>query len=40
MIAGVATGAIAHGALAADKLGLPFIYVRSEAKGTWTWKPD
>jgi orotate phosphoribosyltransferase len=32
MIAGVATGAIAHGALAADKLGLPFIYVRSEAK--------
>ena len=33
MIAGVATGAIAHGALAADKLGLPFIYVRSEAKG-------
>jgi orotate phosphoribosyltransferase len=33
LIAGVATGAIAHGALAADKLGLPFIYVRSEAKG-------
>ena len=33
MIAGVATGAIAHGALIADKLGLPFIYVRSEAKG-------
>jgi orotate phosphoribosyltransferase len=33
MIAGVATGAIAHGALAADKMGLPFIYVRSEAKG-------
>jgi orotate phosphoribosyltransferase len=33
MIAGVATGAIAHGALAADKLGLPFIYVRSEPKG-------
>ena len=32
MIAGVATGAIAHGALAADKLALPFIYVRSEAK--------
>jgi orotate phosphoribosyltransferase len=32
MIAGVATGAIAHGALAADKLSLPFIYVRSEAK--------
>ncbi|MBK7133317.1 MAG: orotate phosphoribosyltransferase [Bacteroidales bacterium] len=32
MVAGVATGAIAHGALAADKLGLPFIYVRSGAK--------
>jgi orotate phosphoribosyltransferase len=32
MIAGVATGAIAHGALAADKLALPFIYVRAEAK--------
>ena len=32
VIAGVATGAIAHGALAADKLNLPFIYVRSEAK--------
>jgi orotate phosphoribosyltransferase len=32
VIAGVATGAIAHGALAADRLGLPFIYVRSEAK--------
>jgi orotate phosphoribosyltransferase len=32
LIAGVATGAIAHGALVADKLGLPFIYVRSEAK--------
>jgi orotate phosphoribosyltransferase len=32
MIAGVATGAIAHGALAADRMGLPFIYVRSEAK--------
>lgn len=32
MIAGVATGAIAHGALAADRLQLPFIYVRSGAK--------
>lgn len=32
IIAGVATGAIAHGALAADRLGKPFIYVRSEAK--------
>ena len=32
MIAGVATGAIAHGALVADRMGLPFIYVRSGAK--------
>jgi len=32
LIAGVATGAIAHGVLTADKLGLPFVYVRSEAK--------
>lgn len=32
LIAGVATGAIAHGALVADRLGLPFIYVRSGAK--------
>jgi orotate phosphoribosyltransferase len=32
LIAGVATGAIAHGALAADRMSLPFIYVRSGAK--------
>jgi len=32
LIAGVATGAIAHGVLAADKLCLPFIYVRPGAK--------
>jgi orotate phosphoribosyltransferase len=32
MIAGVATGAIAHGVLVADKLALPFIYVRSGVK--------
>lgn len=31
-IAGVATGAIAQGALVADELGLPFSYVRSKAK--------
>ena len=31
-IAGVATGAIAHGVLVADELGLPFIYVRPDAK--------
>ena len=33
MIAGVATAGIAHGALLAQKLGLPVIYVRSKAKG-------
>ncbi|HEX2394528.1 MAG TPA: orotate phosphoribosyltransferase [Bacteroidales bacterium] len=32
-IAGVATGAIAQGAMVADMLELPFMYVRSEAKG-------
>lgn len=32
MVAGVATGGIAHGALVAHDLGLPFIYVRSSAK--------
>lgn len=31
-VAGVATGAIAQGALVADELGLPFCYVRSKAK--------
>jgi orotate phosphoribosyltransferase len=33
VIAGVATGAIAHGVLVAEALGLPFIYVRSAPKG-------
>lgn len=33
IIAGVATGAIAQGALVADKMHLPFIYIRSSAKG-------
>lgn len=33
VIAGVATGGIAIGALVAEELGLPFIYVRSAAKG-------
>ncbi|MCZ4407375.1 orotate phosphoribosyltransferase [Cryomorphaceae bacterium 1068] len=33
VIAGVATGGIAHGALVAESLGLPFIYVRSSSKG-------
>lgn len=32
VIAGVATGAIAHGVLVAEALGLPFIYVRSSPK--------
>lgn len=31
-IAGVATGGIPQGALVAQELGLPFVYVRSEAK--------
>lgn len=33
IIAGVATGAIAHGVLVAEKMGKPFIYVRSAPKG-------
>lgn len=32
LIAGVATGAIAHGVLVAHELGLPFVYVRSSEK--------
>ena len=32
VIAGVATGAIAHGVLVAEQMNKPFIYVRSEAK--------
>ena len=32
VIAGVATGAIAQGALVADELGLPFVYVRPTPK--------
>lgn len=32
VIAGVATGGIAQGALVAQELGKPFVYVRSEAK--------
>ncbi|MGM0549582.1 MAG: orotate phosphoribosyltransferase [Bacteroidota bacterium] len=32
VIAGVATGAIAHGLMVAEALGLPFVYVRSSAK--------
>lgn len=31
-VAGVATGAIAQGALVAEELGMPFCYVRSKAK--------
>ena len=31
-VAGVATGAIAQGALVADQLGKPFVYVRSKPK--------
>ncbi|MDA3883878.1 MAG: orotate phosphoribosyltransferase [Bacteroidales bacterium] len=32
LIAGVATGAIAHGMLVAEAMGLPFIYIRSSSK--------
>lgn len=32
VVAGVATGAIPQGAMVADALGLPFIYVRAKAK--------
>lgn len=32
LVAGVATGAIAHGALVAQDLGLPFVYVRANKK--------
>lgn len=32
ILAGVATGAIAHGVLAADRLGKPFVYVRPKPK--------
>lgn len=32
VIAGIATGAIAHGALVADSLALPMVYVRSRPK--------
>lgn len=33
VIAGVATGGIAIGALVAEEMGLPFVYVRSASKG-------
>lgn len=33
VVAGVATGAIAQGAMVADALGKPFVYVRSSPKG-------
>jgi orotate phosphoribosyltransferase len=33
VIAGVATGGIANGALVAQELGLPFVYVRTSQKG-------
>jgi len=32
VIAGVATGGIAHGVLVAQEMGLPFVYIRSEPK--------
>ena len=38
MIAGVATGGIAHAVLVSEKMGLPFIYVRSSQKSHGTGK--
>ncbi len=38
VIAGIATGGIAHGVLVAQDMGLPFVYVRSEAKHHGTEK--
>lgn len=32
VIAGVATGGIAHGALVAEQMGLPFVYIRANVK--------
>ena len=32
VVAGVATGAIAHGVLAADRMGKPFVYIRPKPK--------
>jgi orotate phosphoribosyltransferase len=32
VIAGVATGAIAHGVLVAEEMGLPFVYIRAKPK--------
>lgn len=32
-VAGVATGGIPQGALVADEIGIPFVYVRAEPKG-------
>jgi orotate phosphoribosyltransferase len=32
VVAGVATGAIAHGILVAEELGMPFVYVRNSTK--------
>lgn len=36
VVAGVATGAIAHGVLAADRMQKPFVYVRPKPKGHGT----
>ena len=40
LIVGVATGAIAIGVLVAQEMGLPFVYVRSAAKGHGRKKPN
>ena len=37
VVAGVATGAIAHGVLAADRMKKPCVYVRPKPKDHGTW---
>ena len=39
VVAGVATGAIAHGVLAADRMAKPFVYVRPKPKDHGTHHP-
>ena len=39
LLAGVATAGIAWGAMAADQLKLPYIYVQAKTKRTWSGKP-
>ncbi len=40
MVAGVASAGIAWGAMAADQLKLPYIYVRFQTEGAWIGSAD